>query len=89
MLVEVDLRRRRRMRHSPYKQSSDGLLNGKDQKMAILVIKQQNCRKQVVTSAVGTVGGPGPHAHPSTQMSALLLQPDAAIQTVKACGIQT
>jgi hypothetical protein len=62
MLIEVDLRRRRRMCHSPYKRSSDGLLNGKDPEMAKLVIKQQNCRKQVVISAVGTVGGPGPRA---------------------------
>jgi hypothetical protein len=45
MLIEVDLRRRRRMCHSPYKRSSNGLLNGKDPEMAELVIKQQNCRK--------------------------------------------
>ncbi len=62
MLIEVDLRQRKRMCHSPYQRSSDGLLNGKDQKMAILVIKQQNCRKEVFISARGTVGGPGPRA---------------------------
>jgi hypothetical protein len=39
MLIEVDLRQRRRMCHSPYEGSSDGLLDGKGSEMAILLIK--------------------------------------------------